>query len=344
MQEELIESVLTSLAFSGGFCSFSFFFAFFVLCSLWCRTRSTLGIQSETWLAHKKYTTTFRHKVTQLYCVVHPAKSCRDRVEALVNDVLSAVLNNSQFYDNGRRGSWEASGAAAQRSAHGSRHPHRDSYSRDGVESTRQGAAGGSGAALGGASYNKESALAPPQSHRWAADHRNNWRNDSGGAPEGREGPEERPRSREQRGSGTGEGRERFARPRDREGAANGGPVTSRSRSSGENRGGGGGGGSDSGRGRPTTWGGGDASRSGSSRPASGGGDGGGFAGRGGGGDGSHMAGGHPHYSNGRVGNSGDGRGGSSYNGGGWSDRKRSLESFDGQDESRSSPKKVMLR
>lgn len=195
----------------------------------------------------------------------------------------------------------------------------------------------------GGRGYNnKASALAPPPPppHCWdGGGGRSSWRPDR--PSEGKRELDGRTQPRESAGRGgfADESRERQRRPRSREGEyANGGPPPgSCSRSAGDER---------DGRGRPP-WGG-DALRGGSrSRAADGSGDrerGFSAAGRAGG----------LHYgsSNGRVGDSaaavagGGGRGrgeGGSY-GGAWSDRKRSMERFEGQDWSHGSPKKVMQR
>ncbi|CAN0553672.1 unnamed protein product, partial [Ectocarpus sp. 12 AP-2014] len=217
-----------------------------------------------------------------------------------------------------------------------------DSYSSGREDATQQrrddtGGERRDGSSSGGRGYNKASALAPPPPppHCWdGGGGRSNWRPDR--PSEGKREPDGRTQPRESVGRGgfEDESRERQRRPRSREGEyANGGPPPGLcSRSAGDER---------DGRGRPP--GGGDALRGGSrSRAADGSGErerGFSAAGRAGG----------QHYSssNGRVGDSaaaaiagGGGRGeGGSY-GGAWSDRKRSLERFEGQDWSHGSPKK----
>ncbi|CBJ31005.1 conserved unknown protein [Ectocarpus siliculosus] len=223
-----------------------------------------------------------------------------------------------------------------------------DSYSSGQGDATQQRRDDGGGerrdnSSSGGRGYNnKASALAPPPPppppHCWdgGGGGRSSWRPDR--PSEGKREPDGRTQLRESAGRGgfTDESRERQRRPRSREGEyANGVPQPgSCSRSVDDER---------DGRGRPP-WGG-NALRGGSrSRAADGGGDrerGFSAAGRAGG----------QHYgsSNGRVGDSaaavagGGGRGeGGSY-GGAWSDRKRSLERFEGQDWSHGSPKKGVL-
>lgn len=250
-----------------------------------------------------------------------------------------------QFFDDKRRGaadgsSWESGDAAAQRRAlDRQQQPQQQHvpYPRGRGDAASRPEVGTAGAAAVSGGYRKETG--PPSIHRWDSG-RSNWRPDH--PREGKADLAGRRGSREAVGAAAGRGiadeigREaRPARPRGGDVPANGGLRSPRSGSAGERRSG-----ENGGRAR-LAWDGSDEPRgAGPLRAAAAAAavDGATSVSR------AHSR----HYGDRRMGEggAGGGRGGMDGGGashGGWSDRKRSMESFGGQEGPRGSPKKVML-